>query len=157
MCNHCVKTNENNISTSHLLGRHGSSVATRQLYILLGETLSLLDKAVGSDSWDETWWNLYPLINIPRGSPAGRQTPRADPATINPLEQFAIFLLGFRLGFIRVKRIHRPHGKIRHISIRVSCRVFTIYTTPRPHGTINHTSTSSTARGGGGSFRIGNL
>ena len=94
-----------------------------------------------------------------RGLPRG-QTPRADPATINPLErltslllgfhwgviqvikspgpmeQFAKFLLGFHVGFIQVMRPPRPHGTIHHISVRVSCRVYTSSKIPPPHATI---------------------
>ena len=53
-----------------------------------------------------------------------------------PMEQFAIFLLGLQLGFI-----YRLHGKIHHISIRVSFRVYSRYQISLLHGAINHIST----------------
>ena len=109
-------------------------------------------------------WTLCPkLTHRTRGLPRG-QTPRADPATINPLErltslllgfhwgvlqvikspgpmeQFVKFLFGFRVGFIQVIRPPRPHGTIHHISVRVSCRVYTSSKIPQPHATIGHIS-----------------
>ena len=45
---------------------------------------------------------------------AGGQTPRADPATINPSEQVTLFLLGFHLGFIQVIK---PPGPMEESTI----------------------------------------
>ena len=80
------------------------------------------------------------------------------------MEQFTIFLLGVSCASFTRYYIPRPHGTIRQLSIRVSCRVYTsfkipgpmeqfaifllevsfgVYTSykiPEPHGTIRHIS-----------------
>ena len=57
------------------------------------------------------------------------------------MEQFAIFLLGLYLGFIQVIKTPQPDGTINHISIRVSCEVYTTEKEKNgPHGTSGHIS-----------------
>ena len=65
----------------------------------------------------------------------------------SPMEQFAVFLLWVHLGLIQVWKTLRPHETTRHIFIRVSLKVYTSHKIHQPHGTIRRISIT-------GSFKV---